>query len=458
VKKMQQVDRRQFLKRSAAVAAAAVGFPTIIPASALGAEGRPAPSNRITMGCIGLGGQGTWNMKQFLGMPDVQVVALCDVEQGTDRGYYDGSSHGLKPALEEVKKAYEDRAKAGEFKGCDLYSDFRELLARKDIDTALICTPDHWHALITIAAARAGKDIYCEKPLANSIAEGRAVCETVKRYGRILQTGSHERSTGTVRQACELVRNGRLGKLHTIQINMPNNDPHHDEIRRFLTPLQEEPVPKTLDWEMWQGHTMWRPYNARRCHFYWRFIMDTGGGEMTDRGAHIIDIGQLGNKTDHTGPIEIKATGTNNPDGPYNAFLKYEFEALYANGVRLVGTSNPPRGLKFIGDNGWIFINIHGGQLEASNQNLLKEAIGPGEETLGRSRGHRENFIDCVKTREAPMAPVEAGHRTASICHLLNIAMTLNTPIKWDPEKERCTNDERVNGLLSPAMRAPWIL
>jgi predicted dehydrogenase len=152
-------------------------------------------------------------MKQFLGMPDVQVVALCDVEQGTDQGYYDGSSHGLKPALEEVKKAYEDRAKAGEFKGCDLYTDFREVLARKDIDTALICTPDHWHGLISIAAAQAGKDIYCEKPLTNSIAEGRAVCEAVKQYGRILQTGSHERSTGTVRQACELVRNGRIGKL-----------------------------------------------------------------------------------------------------------------------------------------------------------------------------------------------------------------------------------------------------
>ncbi len=441
-----KISRRQFLKGTAlASAGGIIGFPTIIPGRALGLDGAVAPSNRVVMGCIGVGGQGTGNMQAFLNQPEVQVVAVCDVD----------ANHKAR-AKKIVQDFYAQQDKSGGGDGCAEYRDFRELTARQDIDAVSIGTPDHWHGLITIAAAESGKDIYCEKPLVNTIAEGIAVRRAVQRYGRILQNGTHERSRHSVRFACELVRNGRIGKLHTIQINMPNSDPHHLEIINNENIFPNMPVPESLDYDMWLGPTPWVPYTERRCHFWWRFIFNYGGGEMTDRGAHIIDIGQLGNGTDHTGPVELRAEGEAPKSGLYDAYMKYDFECTYANGVKMIGASVDPRGLKFIGSDGWIFIHIHGGMLEAEPASLLQETLRPEEVHLGRSPGHHRNFLDAVKTRNQPMASVEIGHRTATICHLLNIAMLTKSPIRWDPEKEEILNNPEAQRLLARSTRSPW--
>ena len=434
------INRRQFLKKATGLAAGAIAFPYIVPSSAIGGAGTIAPSNRIVMGCIGVGGQGIRNMEAFMRNPEVQVIAVCDVYT---------NHHDKARDIVNEKHGNED---------CAVYKDFRELLARSDIDTVSICTPDHWHGLTSVAAAKAGKDIYCEKPLTNTIAEGRAVCDAVKRYEHVLQTGSQERSNDSVRFACELVRNGRIGKLHTIRVNMPNTDGHHKKIIKNPGPFPTMPIPEGFDYNTWLGHTPWEAYTEMRCHFWWRFILNYGGGEMTDRGAHIIDLAQLGNGTDDTGPIEIFGRGKAPTDGLFNTFMEYEFECRYANGVRLIGTSEEPRGLKFEGTDGWIFIHIHGGRLEAEPKYLLQESIGPDEIHLGRSPGHHRDFLNAVKTRRQPIAPAEVGHRTATICHLLNIAMLTEQKLKWDPQRELIIDNSEANRMLARSMRSPWHL
>jgi len=450
------ISRRQFVKRVGGGVIAGFGIPYIVSSSALGLDGAVAPSERIVFGCIGVGGQGVVNMNAFMHMDDVQIAAVCDVDKeysvrGGDRPY------GREPAKRQVEHYYANLSATGEYKGCAAYNDFRELLARGDIDAVTVCTPDHWHGVISAAAARAGKDIYCEKPLVNTISEGRAVCEEVLRTGRVLQTGSHERSNNSVRFACELVRNGRIGKVHTITVNMPNSDTHHLRIMSTNQPEATMPVPEGLDYDMWLGPTPKVEYSERRCHFYWRFILEYGGGEMTDRGAHIIDLAQFINNTDDTGPVELWGKGAIAPGGGmFDAFMQYDFEGRYANGVRLVGVSKGPRGLKIEGSDGWIFINIHGGRLEASSESLLREEIRPGEIHTGRTISHHHNFIDAVKARRLPFASAEIGHRTATICHLFNIAMLTGRKLVWDPVREQITNDAEANRLVSKPMRGAW--
>jgi predicted dehydrogenase len=446
------INRRSFLKRVAG-GTAAMCFPYVIPSSALGLGDTAAPSERIVMGCIGVGGQGLQNMRSFMNLAQSQVVAVCDVADN-DREHF----IGREPARKIVESHYAGKQPSGTYKGCDTYGDFRELLARPDIDAVTVCTPDHWHALISVAAAKAGKDIYCEKPLANSVAEGRAVCRAVKNYGRVLQTGSQERSRPNARYACELVRNGRIGKLHTIRVNMPNSDPHHLKLKELDYPHPVLPVPEGFDYEMWQGPAPRTPYTTDRCPFFWRFHLDYGGGEMTDRGAHIIDLAQLGHGSDDTGPIEYSGWGKMLQGGHFRAFIDYGFECRYADGVKIIGTTQEPRGLKFEGDQGWIFIHVHGGKLEAEPASLLNETIRAEEIQLGRSPGHHENFIDSVIRRGEPFAPAEVGHRTGSLCHLLNIMMLTGRPLQWDPVKEQITNNELANRMLSRSMHSPWQL
>jgi predicted dehydrogenase len=432
-------SRRDFLKHSAAVSAGVLAVPYFVPSKALGLGGEVAPSERIVLGSIGTGGRGRGLMSDWLGMNDVQVVAVCDV-----------SDEHLAQGREIVNSKYGNQ-------DCASYHDFRDLLDR-ELDAVCIATPDHWHALTSVAAANAGKDVYCEKPLANSIGEGRAIARAVSQNKRILQTGSHERSGDNARFACELVRNGRIGKLRTVRINLPCSDEHHRKARELTVMPPEMPVPKGFDYDTWLGHTPVVPYTDKRCHFWWRFILSYGGGEMTDRGAHVIDIGQLGMNADDSGPVEIKAHGAVTPGGLYNAFWDYEFENIYPSGVRLIGSTMGPRGVKFEGSDGWVFVHIHGGELEAEPASLLKETIGDSEIKLGRSPGHQRNFIDCVKSREQPVAPAEAGHRTASVCHLNNIAMRLGRSLRWDPSKEQFIDDPEANTLVMPKMRSPWTL
>ncbi|MBX6311623.1 MAG: Gfo/Idh/MocA family oxidoreductase [Isosphaeraceae bacterium] len=432
--------RRDFLQRAAAVSAGAIAFPTLIPASALGRDGVAAPSERIVMGCIGTGGRGRGLIKMFMDQPDVQLVAVCDVDAAQ-----------RQRAVDQVNE------RSGH-PDCRSYHDFRELIGCDDIDAVIVATPDHWHALATVAAAEAGKDIYCEKPLANTITEGRAIVDAVARNQRILQTGSHERSTPSIRFACELVRSGRIGRVHTVRINLPDDDKHHRQAKDLDHLPPEVPTPPGFDYDFWLGHTPRVPYTEGRTHFWWRFNLAYGGGEMTDRGAHVIDIAQLGLGTDTTGPIMFEAKGYRNPESLYDVFWGYEFVNTYANGVKLIGSTQGPRGLKFEGEDGWIFIAIHGGRLEASPSSLLDETLGRDAVHLGRSPGHQRNFLDSVKSRREPLAPAEVGHRTASICHLNNIAMLTGRKLIWDPEAEQVTNCEEANRLLSPTMRKPWTL
>lgn len=431
------LTRRSFLKGMAASATA----PIFIPASVLGRNGHTAPSERIVMASIGVGGQGKHNTRAFISMPDVQYVAVCDVDR-----------QHCTEAREMVEAHYASRQADGNYSGIVEYHDFREVLARADIDAVMVATPDHWHSVVSVAAAKAGKDIYCEKPLANSIPEGRAVVDAVRRYGRVFQTGSHERSRDNARYACELVRNGRIGKLHTIRVQMPV-----DRVEDYGHIYPEMPVPEHFDYNFWLGPAREAPYTEKRCHFFFRYILDYSGGEMTDRGAHIIDLGQLGNGTDDTTPISVEGQGTFPREGLFNTAYAYNFSFEYANGVRLIGDERTPRGIRFEGDAGWIFIHVHGGNLEAEPQSLLREVIGPDELHLGRSRGHHYDFIECVKSRGEPKAPVEVGHHSATMCHMANIAMLLGKKLRWDPVKEEF-DDAAANRMMKPSMRAPWVI
>ena len=451
------MNRRNFLKKSTAAAISTLSFPYLIPASALGRNNYIPPSDRITMGCIGLGGKGTHNMRTFLNFKEVQVVALCDVERASSN-YHDGSTAGLEPAKQIVDNFYAEKMQSSKYKGYSTHEDFRELLKRDDIDAVTVCTPDHWHGLISIAAAKAGKDIYCEKPLTNTIEEGRAVCDAVKRYGRILQTGSHERSNDSVRFACELVRNGRIGEIKEIHVNMPNKDAHHLWLMNDKSPKLVMDVPDGFNYDMWLGPAPYEPYTKERCHFWWRFILQYGGGEMTDRGAHIIDLAQFINNTDDSGPIAINAEGKALQNELFNTFYEYKFELTYSNGVQILGGSKGERGLKIVSTDGWIFIHIHGGRLKASSESLLREKISPNEIHLNRSPSHHQNFLDSVKSRREPFATAEIGHRTATICHLINIGMLTGRKLKWDPVNEEIKNDFEANQMLSRPMRYPWHL
>ncbi len=453
-------SRRTFLKNLGSASALAFAAPFIVPSTVFAKNGNVPPSDRIVMGCIGLGGQGRANMHAFINQPDTQIVALCDVDDGTSEFHrvnmFPDSQGGLRPALRETVKEYMRLNRPISPESISTFTDFRELLDRKDIDAVTVVTPDHWHSLITIAAAEAGKDIYCEKPLANSIFEGRSVCNSITRYGRILQTGSHERSNDSIRYAWELVHNGYVGELKEIHINMPNMDPHQKLLRTLTKPMPAMPVPEGFHYDFWLGPAPRAPYTRGRCHFWWRFILDYGGGEMTDRGAHIIDLAQFINDTDDTGPVELSGEGKQVGNGLYNAFIEYSFECKYKNGVRLIGGSKGERGLKLVGSDGWIFIHIHGGRLEASNPILLKRKISGNEIHVERSPGHRRNFLDSVKSRHKTVAHEEIGHRTASVCHLLNIAMMTGRKLQWDPVHEKITNEPEINRMLYHPMRSPW--
>ena len=432
--------RRDFLRKTTVASAAAVAAPYFVPAHVLGVAAGIAPSDKLGIGVIGVGGMGRGHLGWIISQPDLVTRAVCDVDTGH-----------LKQAI--------DMAKATDSgKECVGYADFRELLAHPGIDAVWVVTPDHWHGLITVAAAKAGKDIYCQKPLANSIGEGRAMVDAAKKYDRVLQCGSQERSTPTVRYACELVRNGKLGEIKTIQIHLPCDDNHHNEARSRQGKLVPAKVPAELDYNFWLGHTEEVPYADNRCHFWWRFNSRYGAGEMTDRGAHVIDIAQLALDMDDSGPVEYQAEGVPLQGGLYDAFMDFTFENVYPNGVRMIGHKTGPRGIKFEGTDGSVFVHIHGGKLEADPASLLDITFGDNDAQLGRTPDHQRNFLDCVRSREVPFAGGEVGHRTATLCQLNVIAMRLGRPLRWDPVAEQVIDDEEANEYLLPKMRGPWTL
>jgi myo-inositol 2-dehydrogenase/D-chiro-inositol 1-dehydrogenase len=443
-KKAGHISRRQFLKGSATAAAGtALLGPTFVPASVFGAN---SPSNRITFGCIGLGRMGSADMREILGFKQAQIIAVCDVD-----------SKRAEQAGQRVEKHYGEQSTDGTYKGCKVYSDFRELIARDDIDAVSIVTPDHWHALPAIAAAKTGKDIFLQKPLSLTIAEGRVVSDVVRRYGRVFQIGSQQRSDARFRFACELVRNGRVGNLLTIKVGLPT-DPSTE-------PQPMMPVPESLDYDMWLGPAPWAPYTEKRVHPQigydrpgWLRIQDYCAGMITGWGSHHNDIAQWGMGTEYTGPIEIQGQAEYPKDGLWDVHGKFSIEYTYANGVKVICTDNEKnkQGILFEGDEGWVYVRR--GEIDAEPKSLLTSTIRPDEIHLYQSNNHKENFLECIKSRAETIAPVEVAHRSCSVCLLGDIAMMLGRKLKWDPEQEKFIDDEHANRLLSKPMRSPWHL
>ncbi len=426
------ITRRGFLRTVAGVSAGAIAFPYVVSSSALGSAGSVPASGRIVMGCIGMGGMGTGDMQGFLGKQEVQVVAVCDVD---------------KAQRDKAKTVVDEKYKNQD---CKTYLDFRNVIERSDIDALSIALPDHWHSIPAIRGAAAGKDIHAQKPLARTIREGRAICEAVRRYGIIWQTGSQQRSSEDFHRACELVRNGRIGKVTTVEVGLPTGSASDNK------PVQ--PVPDGVDWDFWLGPAPKVPYRGI-LHWNWRWIMDYSGGQLTDWAGHHIDIAHWGLDLERTGPIEIEGRGVYPADGIYNVPIEYRFTCKYANGIVMTVANNKqiPQGTKWYGEAGkWIYVNR--GKLEANPPSVLKEIIGPDEVKLYESRDHRQNFLDCVKSRKETIAPAEVGHRSISVGLLGEIAMLTERKLRWDPEKEIFLDDERANRMLSRPMRSPWHL
>jgi predicted dehydrogenase len=429
---MKKFNRRKFLKKAACSSIGTVGFPYLVQPSALGKAGSVAPSNRIVMGAIGVGSMGTGDMRGFMRKNEVQMVAVCDVD---------------KKNRDRAKKLVDEKYGNSD---CGTYLDFRELIGRGDLDAVLLAMPDQWHSIPAVAAARAGLDIHAQKPLARTIREGRAICDAVQRYGRVWQTGSQQRSERNFHRACELVRNGRIGKIYKVEVGLPTGDTSDNK------PIQ--PVPEGLDWDFWLGPAPWVPFRGV-CHWDWRWIMDYSGGQLTDWAGHHIDIAHWGLGLGRTGPVEIEGRGVYPKNGIYDVPYEYKFTCKYANGLTMVVANNKQllQGAKWYGESGkWIYVKR--GKLEANPPSVLKEVIGPDEIDLYRSRDHKRNFLDCIKSRKETIAPAEVGHRSISVALLGEIAMLTGRKLRWDPEKEVFLNDDGANRMLSRPMRSPWHL
>lgn len=402
---MKKLTRRHFLKG----VLASIALPTIIPATAIGGGGRPAPSERIVMGCIGMGGQGRGDMGGFMGFKEVQVVAVCDVIK---------NNRDAAKAMVDQRYGNQD---------CKAYNDFREITSRPDIDAVLIATPDHWHAVIAVEAMRNGKDVYCEKPESLTVREGRIMVEVARRYGRVFSGGS-QRVWGDYNWFHRMVRGGAIGELQEIWVSVGGPS--------VPCTLPPEPVPEGIDWDMWLGPAPWAPFNRGRLNFRaWR---DYSGGGMTDWGAHGFGGALFAANLHETGPVEIIP-----PDGKEFKHLTY----IFANGVRMYHGGSKAGILTFKGTKGEI--------CERDSKLPAPSIVIPNYKGSGGIFG---DFLYCVKTRQRPFRDIEIAHRTVTVCHLGNIAYWLNRRIKWDPVKEEIIGDEEASQWLSRPMRAPWRL
>jgi predicted dehydrogenase len=425
------ITRRQFLHGTAA---AAIAAPLILPRSALGDDQRVAAGERIGLGFIGVGTMGRGLLGNFLGQKDVQVLAVCDVD--TNR---------RESARKTVESRYAEQMKAGRYRGCGAYNDFRELLGRKDIDAVVIATPDHWHAITAIEACRARKDVYCEKPLSLTINEARLMMEAARRFRRVFQTGSQQRSSNEFRLACELVRSGRIGKIRTVNVNVGGPSRPCD--------LREEKAEPGLDWDRWLGPAPRRPYNSvlspRGVHKHfpdWRNYREYSGGMMTDWGAHHFDIAQWGLGMDESGPIEIIP--------PEDRKAERGVRYLYASGVEVV--HGPGGGVQFIGSNGEITVNR--GRLTSKPAEIIKVPIGEKDVHLYRSPGHQRDWLNCIRNGRRPIADVEIGARSVTVCHLGNLAYWNRQRLRWDPKGWRFVGETGDARWLDRDRRDPYQL
>jgi len=473
MKKIPVSSRRQFLSTSAA----ALGFPMIVPRSVFGAAGRPAPSERITVGAIGWGTiAGDWT-PSFLNNDKCQVIAVADPMKEYGHYGYDGKETGGREAGKKIIDEHYSKAENKPAKVCTAYADFREMMDKEDLDAVQVSTPDHWHAYMAIYAARKGKHIYGQKPLALNIGEGRRMADEVAKAGVTWQTGSQQRSDIYFRMACEMVRNERIGKLKRVRVGLPGG---HSNWNGMADKTEVAPVPADFDYEMWLGPAEQMDYRPALLPLNWRHNFAFSGGMITDFGAHHIDIAQWGMGTERSGPLEIKnITGTLNKTALYNTATAFNFECVYENGV-VMHVASPDHklmpevetalqasagkkgfdhvGIMFEGDAGkWIYVNR--GKITASDPAILRDKIGPNEIHLYESKDHTDNFLSCIYDGKPTATPIEISHRSITIAHLANIALrTDSTSLKWNPQTETLEGNEAASKLLSKEWRKPWAL
>ncbi len=422
------MNRRTFLRRTSLAAAA----PMFVSSTVLGQN---APSNRITLGLIGMGLMMRTHLRSMCGRPGVQVLAVCDVDR-----------QRREAARQAVEEAYGAQTASGAWRGCAAVHEFEEILAREDIQAVLIATPDHWHAPIACAAIRAGKDVYVQKPMTLTQREGRVLSDLAQRCGAIVQVGSQQRSEAAFRRACEIVRNGWIGRVHTIYARLGEFPPPVE--------LPEQPVPDGFDYDRWLGPTPWRPYNAERVKGDygggWRRFWEYGSRKNGDWGAHHFDIIQWALGRDDSGPVEFIPKGWEGAE--------YQMH-VYADGVRVL-RDHPTRNghmIQFIGTEGEVCVS-RGNRIETTPPELATRPLGPGDVRLYESSDHEGNWLECIRTRRPTICPAEVGHRTATICILAGIAERLGRPIRWDPVREDIVGDEAARRWLDRPRRAPYVM
>ena len=421
------VSRRKFVQT---LAAAGIVGPTILRSLP---KARAAANERLTLGMIGVGTMGRGHVERFLGYGDVQIVAVCDVV-----------SERRDHSKARVEQRYAEQAGKDSYKGCAAFNDFRELLALDGLDAVVIATPDHWHTIVSILAARAKKYIYCEKPLTLTIGEGRRLVDEIRANNAVFQTGSQQRTEfgGKFRTACELLRNGRIGKIKTVRVGVGGPPVPCD--------LPEQPVPAGTDWNFWLGPAPWRGYNEVLCpkgvhqHFpAFRNYREYAGGGLADMGAHHFDIAQWALDMDGSGPVKVEPPAADATTG-----LKF----TYANGVEMF--HGGPSGCTFEGETGTIYVDRD--KLESTPEAVAKTPLGEQEPRLEHADDHGRNWLDCIKSRKLPICDVEIGHRSATVCHLANLGYQLRRPLTWDPAKEQFAADDEANALLTRVPRDPW--
>jgi len=428
------ISRRRFL----AATGMALTAPSFIPARALGREDAPAPSERITLGVVGWGMQGPSNTDAFLALKDCQVVAACDLDK-----------NHLQSAVDKINGHYGN-------KDCKAYEDYRELMARKDIQAVMLAVPDNWHALVATEAANNKKDIYGEKPLARTIAEQQAIVKAVQKNQIIWQTGSWQRSQAPFRKAAEIVRNGLIGKVTHVEVGLPAGHTDFAHTGKFMTP---SPPPPELNYEFWIGPARMEPYIKGRVHMNWRWNYNIGGGQLLDWIGHHCDIAHWGLDFDNAGPSEIEGQGEfPAKDAVWNTCTKYRINLKYPKDISMViagGYNDVRMGAKWIGTDGWVWVDRGG--YDASNVDWFAQ-IPPDKYKvkLYKSDNHQNNFIQCVKSRKPTITPVETAHHSAIPGHLGLISMLVGRKIRWDADKEVMVDDAGASQLLSREYRTPW--
>ena len=458
-------SRRDFVKTAVkgtvGSGIALAGFPTIVPSSVMG---KNAPSNQINVGAIGNGRiSRDHDMPGVLKYDRARIIGVCDLD-----------SKRVQAAKKFVNDFYTKKT-GKEYDGVTTYDDYRELLNNKDIDAVLISTPDHWHVIPAIHAVRAGKDVYMQKPASLTIAEGRALSNEAHKAGTIFQIGSQQRSMPQFKKACELVRNGRIGKLQSIIIGLPIDDPKQSTVE------QPMPVPPNLNYDMWLGPTPQAFYTEKRVHPQegfgrpgWLRVEQFGAGMITGWGAHHFDIMNWGMGTEFSGPAEVTCKAEFPPKGNlWDVHGPFKSEMLFDNGVKVFSSDSNPNGVKFIGSDGWIFVtrgsytasssdpvvqSRSSKALDASDPKILSSVIGPDEIHLYESKDHHANWLDSVISRQTPITPIEVGHRACTVCLVNHAAMKLQRKLYWDPVNEKFRNDDEANSMLARTNRWPYVI